>query len=167
MASRAEQTALNRRSGPPRGWRFALGSGAAIVSRASSARHRHQLLPLGLHRTVAGDRQFESISLQRRVSCEPDFLDEAPKICDLHKSCCRVVDHDEPRPWRATRAIFVPTSPDSALLGSGGCGLKRNRAGTLERPARAKSAHRGKPPRKAYISEEDYCRTLAWKGNRR
>jgi hypothetical protein len=32
-------------------------------------------LPECTELTVEGDRGFESCSLQRRVSCEPDFLD--------------------------------------------------------------------------------------------
>src|SRR6202007_1576439 len=66
MASRAEQTALDRRSGPPRGWRLRW---------AQEPQSFHAPPRLGIVTSFflsvfieqwAGDRQFESISLQRR-----------------------------------------------------------------------------------------------------
>jgi hypothetical protein len=35
--------------------------------------------------SFTGDRGFESVSLQRRVACEPDFLDEARGLCDWRR----------------------------------------------------------------------------------
>src|SRR5271169_280438 len=54
-------------------------------------------------RAVVGDRGFESISLQRRVSCEPDFLDHVGTRSDPRG--------DAGAPSRTTAAEVKSCSP--------------------------------------------------------
>src|ERR1700731_1185164 len=38
---------------------------------------------------MPGDRGFESTSLHRRIACEPDFLDQARRLCDWRDALLR------------------------------------------------------------------------------
>jgi DDE domain len=63
-------------------------AGPTLAKRVSAATGCSTPAPAPPHRphNVAGDRQFESISLQRRVRCEPDFLsrvDHAGEVLDV------------------------------------------------------------------------------------
>ena len=55
-----------------------------------------------------GDRGFESISLHRRVHCEPDFLDQGAEINDFDKTlpACFVHCAEEDQERRVVRSAL-------------------------------------------------------------
>ena len=56
---------------------------------------------------LAGNRGFESTSLHRRIACEPDFLDQARRLCDWRDALLRQGGMTRRALWMAGHVVAL------------------------------------------------------------